>query len=36
MVVMQELGDRDMVAERLTGILSDDVVILMTDKAHIH
>jgi hypothetical protein len=39
MAVMQELSDRDManhsmVVEHLTGILSDDVIILMTDEAH--
>jgi hypothetical protein len=41
MVVVQELSDRDMakcstVAERLIRILSDDVVILMTDEAHFY
>jgi hypothetical protein len=41
MVAVQELSDRDMgnhstVAERLIGILSDDVIILMTDEAHFH
>jgi hypothetical protein len=41
MVVVQELSDRDMenhsnVAERLIGILNNDVIILMTDEAHFH
>jgi hypothetical protein len=41
MLVVQELSDHDManrstVAERLIGILSDHVVILMTDEAHFH
>jgi hypothetical protein len=41
MVVVQELSDRDManhstVAERLIGILSDDVIILLTDETHFH
>jgi hypothetical protein len=41
MVVVQELSDRGMVnrstvAGRLIGILSDDVMILMTDEAHFH
>jgi hypothetical protein len=39
MVVVMELSDRDManrstVAERLIGILSDDVIIIMRDEAH--
>jgi hypothetical protein len=41
MVVAQQLSDRDMtnrdtVAERLIGILSDDVIIRVTDEAHFH
>jgi hypothetical protein len=41
MVVVQELSDHDTensstVAEHLIGILSDDVIILMTDEAHFH
>jgi hypothetical protein len=41
MVVLQELSDHDMancsmVVEQLTEILSDDVIILMTDEAHFH
>jgi hypothetical protein len=41
MAVVQQLSDSDMknrstVAEPLIGILSDDVIILMTDKAHFH
>jgi hypothetical protein len=41
MMVVQELSDRDManrstIAERLLGILCDDVIILMTDEAHFH
>jgi hypothetical protein len=41
MVVVQELRDRDMtnpstVVERVIGILSDDIIILMTDEAHFH
>jgi hypothetical protein len=41
MVVVQELIDRDIqnrskVAERLIGILSDDVIVLMTDEARFH
>jgi hypothetical protein len=41
MVVMQELADHGManrsaVAERLIGILCDDVIILLTDEAHFH
>jgi hypothetical protein len=41
MVVVRELSDLDManrraVAERLIGILRDDVIILMTDDAHFH
>jgi hypothetical protein len=40
-VVVQQLSDRDManrstVAERLIGILSDDVIIIMIDEAHFH
>jgi hypothetical protein len=40
-MVVQELRDRDManrstVAERLIGILSDDVIILTTDEAYFH
>jgi hypothetical protein len=40
MVVVQDLSDRDVanrntVAERLIGILSDDVI-LMPDEAHFH
>jgi hypothetical protein len=39
MAVVQELSNRDManhsmVVEHLTGILSDDVIILMTNEAH--
>jgi hypothetical protein len=39
MVVVQELRDRDTVnrstvAERVIGILSKDVIILMTDESH--
>jgi hypothetical protein len=41
MVVVQELSDHDMAncsiaAERLIGILSNNVIILMTDEAHFH
>jgi hypothetical protein len=41
MVVVQELSDRDMTShstegERLIGILSDDIIILMTDEAPFH
>jgi hypothetical protein len=41
MVVVQELSDHDMancnmVAEHLIAILSNDVIILMTDEAHFH
>jgi hypothetical protein len=41
MAVVQESSDRDManrsaVAERLIGMLFDDVIILMTDEAHFH
>jgi hypothetical protein len=41
MVVVQELSDRDLancrtVAERLIGILSDDLIILMTYEAPFH
>jgi hypothetical protein len=41
MVAEQELSVRDMtncttVAERLIGILSEDVFILMTDEAHLN
>jgi hypothetical protein len=40
MVAVQETSDRDVanrskVAERLIGILSDDVIILMTDGVHV-
>jgi hypothetical protein len=39
MVVAQELSDRDManrntITELLIGILSDDVIILVTNEAH--
>jgi hypothetical protein len=41
LVVVQELSDRDIsnrsaVAEHFIGILSDNVIILMTDEAHFH
>jgi hypothetical protein len=41
MVVVQELSDHDLVnrntvAERLIGSLSDDAIILMTDEGYFH
>jgi hypothetical protein len=36
MVVVQELSNRDTVAEGLIRIFSDDVIIPMTDEAHFY
>jgi hypothetical protein len=41
MLLVHELSDRNManrnmVAQHLIGILSDNVIILMTDEAHFH